>query len=141
MSELYIITGSNGAGKSTIGPDYLPDDIRESCVVFNGDKIFMDKQKELWNQGIRAIKEARNLAAEYLEKLFDETIETKLQKNENFVYEGHFANESTWDVPRRFKSAGYQIHLIFFGVSDTELSMARVIDRSKEGALCFLCRG
>ena len=133
MPELYIITGSNGAGKSTIGPDYLPDDIQRKCIVFNGDKIFMDKQKELWKQGIRAIKEARNLAAVFLEDLFDKTVDAKLEEKEDFVYEGHFTNESTWDVPRRFKSAGYQIHLIFFGVSDTELSMARVIDRSKEG--------
>ena len=47
MPELYIITGSNGAGKSTVGPDYLPQHIGQHNTVFDGDKLFMQKQKEL----------------------------------------------------------------------------------------------
>ncbi len=62
MPELHIITGSNGAGKSTIGPDYLPDYITKNLQIFNGDKLFQDKQKELWKKGIRAIKELKNIA-------------------------------------------------------------------------------
>ncbi len=57
MPELYIITGSNGAGKSSIGPIYLPEYIRKNYPVFDGDKLFMSKQKELWNQGIRGSEE------------------------------------------------------------------------------------
>ena len=47
MPELYIITGSNGAGKSSIGPEYLPDTIRRLGPVFDGDKLFVEKRKEL----------------------------------------------------------------------------------------------
>lgn len=50
MPELHIITGSNGAGKSTIGPDYLPGYITKNLEIFNGDKLFQDKQKELWKK-------------------------------------------------------------------------------------------
>ncbi len=39
MPELYIITGSNGAGKSTVGPNYLPQHIRQHNTVFDGDKL------------------------------------------------------------------------------------------------------
>jgi predicted ABC-type ATPase len=46
MPELYIITGSNGAGKSTIGPDFLPNQIRQNCTVFDGDLLFMRKRSE-----------------------------------------------------------------------------------------------
>lgn len=59
MPELYIITGSNGAGKSTIGPDYLPEHIRLHHTVFDGDKLFMQKQRELWQSGMRGHKEAK----------------------------------------------------------------------------------
>ncbi len=45
MPDLYIITGSNGAGKSTIGPEYLPSEIKEKCAVFDGDKRFMQHKK------------------------------------------------------------------------------------------------
>lgn len=56
MPSLYIITGSNGAGKSTIGPDYLPQSVQESCNVFDGDKLFLEKQRDLWKSGITAHK-------------------------------------------------------------------------------------
>ncbi len=42
-------------------------------------------------------------------------------------------NEATWDIPRRFRTAGYAIHLLFFGLRDTDLSRLRVIDRTNEG--------
>ena len=41
MPELFIITGSNGAGKSSIGPDYLPTHIRQQGPIFDGDKLFV----------------------------------------------------------------------------------------------------
>ncbi len=48
MPELDIIRGSNGAGKSTVGPDYLPGYITKNLQIFKGDKLFQDKQEELW---------------------------------------------------------------------------------------------
>ena len=59
MPELHIIMGSNGAGKSSIGHEFLPLYIKDGYIVFDGDKLYMQKQKELWLQGIRAIKEAK----------------------------------------------------------------------------------
>jgi predicted ABC-type ATPase len=56
-----------------------------------------------------------------------------LNRNEHFAYEGHFTNEATWDVPKRFKHSGYSIHLLFFGLTDQNLSEMRVIERSKSG--------
>lgn len=45
MPVLYIITGSNGAGKSSVGPEFLPFHLREA--IFDGDKLFMQKRSEL----------------------------------------------------------------------------------------------
>lgn len=133
MPELYIITGSNGAGKSSLGKNYLPDHIVNACQVFDGDKLFMDKQRELWKQGVRAHKESRRIAYEFVTSTFDELIDQAFKARAHFAYEGHFTNEATWDVPRRFKSAGYAIHLIYLGLSDTSLSELRVTDRVKLG--------
>ena len=133
MPELYIITGSNGAGKSSIGPIYFPKHIQNNYTVFDGDKLFMQKQKELWNQGIRANKEAKKLAFSVVEETFDRLTEDALKRNDNFVYEGHFTNDATWDIPRRFRQQGYTINLIFLGLSNPELSDLRVIDRAKGG--------
>ncbi|HEX5149857.1 MAG TPA: zeta toxin family protein [Parafilimonas sp.] len=133
MPELYIITGSNGAGKSTIGPFYLPEHIRLQNTVFDGDKLFMQKQGELWRSGIRAHKEARKLAFEFVENTFNSLVETALNNNTDFVYEGHFTNDTTWDIPKRFKANGYVIHLIFLGLANTALSELRVLARTKEG--------
>ncbi len=133
MPELYIITGSNGAGKSSIGPDYLPEHIRLNNVVFDGDKLFMEKQRELWRNGMRAHKEVRKLAFEFVSHTFDNLVETALSTNADFVYEGHFTNDATWDIPKKFKEKGYSIHLIFLGLANTSLSEQRVLDRTKEG--------
>ena len=133
MCELYIITGSNGAGKSTVGPEYLPQYISKDNVVFDGDKLYMQKQRELWQSGIRAHKEAKKLAFAFVTETFDSLVENALSTKSNFVYEGHFTNEATWDIPRKFKAAGYSIHLIFFGLTDTKLSELRVVARAQKG--------
>ncbi|HEY2720692.1 MAG TPA: zeta toxin family protein [Chitinophagaceae bacterium] len=39
MPVLFIITGSNGAGKSTVGYTYLPEEIQKEYIVFDGDKL------------------------------------------------------------------------------------------------------
>jgi len=133
MPDLYIITGSNGAGKSSVGANYLPASIRKNYPVFDGDKLYMTKQKELWSSGIRAIKESKKIALNFVAETFAQLTDEALLKNETFVYEGHFTNDATWDVPKRFRERGYQIRMIFLGLANPDLSEIRVIDRVKEG--------
>ena len=109
-----IITGSNGAGKSTVGPDYLPSHIQRK-TVFDGDKLFMEKRSELWRSGIKSHKECKKLAFEFTTNTFDMLVEKTLAIHSDFAYEGHFTNEATWEIPKRFKTAGYAIHLLFLG--------------------------
>ncbi len=130
MPELYIITGSNGAGKSSVGAIYLPEYIRNNYVVFDGDKLFMQKQKELWLSGIRANKEVKKLAFEFVTETFEKLVEEAIYTNDNFVYEGHFTNDATWDIPKRFKTNGYVVNLIFLGLENPDLSEFRVIKRA-----------
>jgi predicted ABC-type ATPase len=133
VPELYIITGSNGAGKSTVGIDYLPSHIQTNYTIFDGDKLFLNKRKELYPNYARTHKEARNMANEWLIQHFESLVADAISRKENFAYEGHFANDATWEIPQRFKENGYTIHLIFFGLTNPKLSEMRVIDRSKSG--------
>ena len=133
MPELHIITGSNGAGKSTVGADYLPEHISSTFEVFDGDKLFLEKRKEIFPAKTKSLKEARNMANEWLEQHFASLVNQALNNNNHFVYEGHFSTEGPWQTPRRFKENGYSIHLIFFGLADTDLSELRVVERSKVG--------
>jgi len=132
VPELHIITGSNGAGKSTVGSDYLPEHIFANHTVFDGDRLFLEKRKE-FSQQTKSFKEARNLASEWLEQHFVSLVDQALNRGDDFVYEGHFSSAGTWQTPIRFRDHGYSIHLIFFGLADTDLSELRVVERSKLG--------
>jgi predicted ABC-type ATPase len=133
MPELYIITGANGAGKSSIGATYLPVHIRNNYSVFDGDKLYMQKQRALWESGIKAIKEAKKIALAFVVETFEKLVEEALRINDNFVYEGHFTNDATWEIPIKFKENKYIIYLIFLGLDDPDLSESRVTERVKTG--------
>lgn len=131
MPELFIITGSNGAGKSSIGPSYLPNHLKDS--IFDGDKLFMHKRKQLWQSGVKSHKECKKIALEFVENTFDDLVANAQKNNSDFAYEGHFTNDATWDIPKQFLKNHYTLHLLFFGVTDTKLSQTRVIGRANEG--------
>jgi predicted ABC-type ATPase len=133
MPELYIITGSNGAGKSSVGAEYLPHRILEQGPIFDGDNLFVEKRNEYWKSDIKSHKECRNLVWAFVEETFDNRVAAALTNRTDFAYEGHFTNEATWDIPRRFLAASYSVQLLFLGLQDTALSELRVIDRSRIG--------
>ena len=98
-----------------------------------GDKLFVAKQKELWAAGITAIKETKKLAYAFVAEKFEILVEDAIFNKNDFVYEGHFTNHSTWDIPKKFKANGYTINMIFLGLQSPDISELRVINRVKEG--------
>lgn len=133
MPELHIITGSNGAGKSTVGFTYIPSEILQDHTIFDGDKLFGDKRAELLKDKQMTFKEARNLANEWLIGHFQKLVNIALETKDHFVYEGHFSEDASWDIIKRFKKSGYTIYLTFFGLKDQDLSQMRVIERHQSG--------
>lgn len=133
MPTLYLITGSNGSGKSTVGPDYLPRRIIDNYKIFDGDKLFMAKRKELFPDLIKSPKEAKRIAADFVIETLESLLEDALTRNDNFVYEGHFPSYATWDFPKRFKSNGYAIEMLFLGLNEIDISEMRVGIRAKKG--------
>lgn len=133
MPGLYIITGANGSGKSSLGFFYLPPYIQDNYTVFDGDKLFIQKRKELYPSQTRSVKEAGRIANEWLTDHFIKSAQTALDNKDHFVYEGHFVQEETWSIPEKFKRAGYKISVLFFGLKDVKLSALRVFERAKNG--------
>lgn len=133
MPDLHIITGSNGAGKSTVGPDYLPKHIKDNHVVFDGDLIFVRKRKELFPAQTKSVKYANKDAMDYVRDLFDEQTNEALMQRKDYVYEGHFINHETWSTPKKFREAGFTTHLIFLGLENPDKSEIRVAERVASG--------
>jgi predicted ABC-type ATPase len=130
---LFIITGSNGAGKSTVGATYLPPEIKNNYTVFDGDKLALEKRKELYPKIIKSLKEAKNRANEWVDEFFVQQVKAAIKASDHFVYEGHFRDENTLKTPKRFKKKGYYLSVIFMGLPDPHVSELIVIDRAKEG--------
>jgi predicted ABC-type ATPase len=84
---------------------------------------------ELFPKEVPSPKEARKLAFQYVLDTFENLTAEAISGDFDFVYEGHFGSHATWETPKRFKQAGYVIHLIFLGLSNPDLSQLRVIDR------------
>jgi predicted ABC-type ATPase len=133
MPELYIITGSNGAGKSSVGPHFLPDDIKGKYEIFDGDKLFMQKWRTIFRIDTPSLKEAKQIATDWLHEEFERRVSDSIKRNDHFVYEGHLPEKENWVTPIRFKKAGYRVHLIFLGLTNTKISSLRVLERAKLG--------
>ena len=133
MPDLYIITGANGAGKSTFGSSYLPTHLQNDITIFDGDKLSLVKRKELYPAFTPSMKEARRIADNWLHEFFEEQVAESIATQKDFIYEGHLPENGNWVTPERFKKAGYVINFIFLGLSDTNLSSLRVFERAKLG--------
>jgi predicted ABC-type ATPase len=133
MPDLYIIMGSNGAGKSTVGFSYLPEAVQKNNTVFDGDKLTLQKKREFYKSQTPSLKEAERMALAWLFEHFEKSVQKAIKDKADFVYEGHLPEDANWKTPKRFKRAGYKIHIVFFGLRDTDISAVRVMDRAKFG--------
>lgn len=129
--KLFIVTGSNGAGKSTYKHALLPFEYKK-LEIFDGD-IFYTQQSIAFYKINRSSKESRKLAEEALEQEFLRLVELSISQKNSFAYEGHFTGIGAWKVPERFKKEGFEIHLIFCGLNTVLRSIQRVEMRVKKG--------
>lgn len=130
MPSLYILAGPNGAGKSSIGPTFLPSSL--SLPPFDGDKLKMIKQREFYLE-VHSYKEAGKMADEFVFAEFERIYKDALAKRNDFAYEGHFTEASSWNLIQLFKEQGYNVIMYFFGLSSLELSQERVTHRAESG--------
>lgn len=131
MPDLYIIAGPNGAGKSTAAEQYLPAKIFEKYIPFDSDKLKRVKQREFYLQ-VKSYKEAGKMADEFVDNEFDKQYKAALESKDHFVYEGHFTEDASWELPKRFQAEGYKVRMIFMGLDSVEKSNTRVTSRAMQ---------
>ena len=119
--NLYIISGCNGAGKTTASYTVLPEVLH--CKEFvNADEIA--KGLSPFNPGSVAIESGR---------LMLQRIEFLLEKEETFSLETTLATKSYVNLVRRAKEKGYSVKLLFFWLNSPELAVRRVAERVAKG--------
>lgn len=119
--NLYIISGCNGAGKTTASYTVLPE-ILECKEFVNADEIARGLSP--FNPESVAIEAGR---------LMFKRIEELLSKGETFSIETTFATKSYINLVRRAQTKGYIVNVLFFWLKTPELAIQRVAERVQKG--------
>ena len=119
--NLYIISGCNGAGKTTASYTVLPEVL--DCKEFvNADEIARGLSP--FNPESVAIEAGR---------LMLKRIEELLEKEETFSIETTLATKSYINLVHRAQAKGYTVSVLFFWLRTPDLAIQRVAERVQNG--------
>ncbi len=121
MPKLYIISGCNGAGKTTASYTILPKML--DCHHFLSSDEFA-KSLSPFNQEDALITAGR---------LMFLTIERLFKKKENFSIETTLATKSLIRIIEQAKELGYEVTILYLWLSTPQLAIERVKDRVEAG--------
>ncbi|MBR6178421.1 MAG: zeta toxin family protein [Bacteroidales bacterium] len=119
--KLYIISGCNGAGKTTASVTILPE-IFECKEFVNADEIA--KGLSPFNPESVAIQAG---------KLMLERINYLLTQNDSFAIETTLSTKSYQNLVSQAHEKGFYVQLLYFWLPSPEFAAARVAQRVKEG--------
>lgn len=121
MSNLYIISGCNGAGKTTASYTILPEML--NCKEFvNADEI------------AKGLSPFQPETVSFLAgRIMLERINELLEQNVDFAIETTLTTLSYCQTIEFAKQKGYHITLLFFWLNDVNLAIERVKIRVSEG--------
>lgn len=119
--NLFIISGCNGAGKTTASYTILPeildckefvnaDEIAKGLSPFQPEKVSIEAGRIMLNR----IKEL-------------------IESGENFAFETTLSTRSFTHTVKKAQEKGYNVVLLFFWLQRVELSIERVKERVREG--------
>jgi len=121
ITNIYIIAGPNGSGKTTFAQEFLPDYVK--CQHFvNADLIA---------QGLSPF--SPQIAAMKAGRLVVEQLHEFANKNLDFAFETTLAGKTYVNYLKKMKRRGYQIHLFFLWIPSEKLALQRIKDRVAEG--------
>lgn len=119
--NVYIIAGPNGSGKTTFARKFLPSYAK--CEHFiNADLIAQGLSP--FSPRIAAMKAGR-LVLEEVHGLADRGLD--------FAFETTLAGKSYLSFLKDLKEKYYSMHLFFLWIPNTELALARIKERVKDG--------
>jgi len=117
--ELWLLTGGNGAGKTTFHERFLA---RRRIPLVNADHMARilwpdEPEKHSYQAALLAEKERHRL----------------LEEGQTFCFETVFSHPSKVDFAATAKAAGYRIRLFYFHLENPALNKARVASRVQAG--------
>jgi predicted ABC-type ATPase len=116
-----IIAGPNGAGKTTFAREFLPKDAGVIHFV-NAD---------LLAAGLSPLRP--QLAALAAGKLFLCELDRLAKARHDFAFESTLSGLTYVSRIKRWKSAGYQIEIVFLRLVSPQLALRRIAARVKQG--------
>ena len=119
--SLYIISGCNGAGKTTASYTVLPE-ILDCREFVNADEIARGLSP--FNPESVAVEAGR---------LMLKRIGELLEKGESFSIETTLATKSYINLVRKAQAKGYVVKVLFFWLKSPELAQLRVAERVANG--------
>lgn len=119
--NLYIISGCNGAGKTTASYTVLPE-ILDCREFVNADEIARGLSP--FNPESVAVEAGRLMLSR---------IEELLSRNESFSIETTLATKSYINLVHRAQTQGYTVQLLFFWLNSPELALQRIAERVAKG--------
>ena len=121
MPNLYVISGCNGAGKTTASFTVLPEML--NCDEFvNADEIARGLSP--FNPDKSAIQAGRIMLGR---------IQELMEKKMDFAFETTLSTKSYTQLIQRARKIGYTVTLLFFYLDSPELAKKRVEIRVQEG--------
>lgn len=119
--ELYVVGGSNGAGKTTFARVFLPD--------YAGCRRFINP--DLIAAGLSPFDPA--LAMVEAGRLVLREIDKSIRAGDSFSFESTLSGKTYLKVIQDAKTRGYTVHLFYVWIPDVELGLARIRDRVQNG--------
>ena len=118
---VVVIAGPNGAGKSTTASRLLQDALTVTEFV-NADPIAM---------GLSAFRpESVAMAAG---RMMLARMKTLARARRDFAFETTLASRSFAPWLASLRASGYRLHLAFLALTDSDLAVARVTERVRQG--------
>ncbi len=121
MPRLYIISGCNGAGKTTASYSLLPEML--DCKEFVNSDEFA--------KGLSPFDPSK--ASFQASKMMLLKIRYLLKKQQDFAVETTLATRTLLKTARLAQSAGYTVTLLYFWLNSPELAIERVRARVEAG--------
>ncbi len=121
MPRLYIISGCNGAGKTTASYSLLPEML--GCKEFVNSDEFA-KGLSPFDPSKASIQASRYMLMK---------IRYLLKRGQDFAVETTLATRTLLKIVKQAQAAGYTVTLLYFWLNSPELAIARVRARVEAG--------
>lgn len=121
LRNIYVIGGSNGAGKTTFAREFLPDYV--NCPRFINPDLIAAGLSPFDPQA--AMLEAGRVVSREIRKA--------IKAGHTFGFETTLSGRTYLRLLKEARAAGYSVHIFYLWIPSPDLGLARIKDRVEQG--------